>query len=165
MKQKSELTPYEKYTAFRGMIPQETGIRGELENATAFSHLWRERRAVHGLIGSRCKKCGVPQFPPQRVCVNPGCGLVDQMEDYPFSGKRGVVFTYTGDMLAYSIDPPAIYGLVDMEEGGRLFIDFTDCRLDELKVGMTVEMSFRKKYYDSLREIHGYFWKAVPVRD
>jgi len=164
-KRKAELTPYEKYAVFRNIVPNETGIRGELENATAFSHLWRERRTVHGLIGSRCKKCNIPQFPPQRVCVNPDCGAIDDMEDYSFSGKTGALFTYTGDMLSYSINPPAIYGLVDMEGGGRLFLDFTDCHLDELSVGMPLEMSFRRKYFDSLRQIHGYFWKAVPIKN
>jgi hydroxymethylglutaryl-CoA synthase len=165
LKRKTDLAPYEKYTVFKGIVPQEVGIRGELENATPFSNLWRERRAVHGLNGSRCRRCKTPQFPPQRVCVNPECGAIDDMEDYPFSALRGTIFTYTGDMLAYSIDPPAIYGLVDMEGGGRLFVDFTDCRLDELEVGMPVEMSFRRKYFDSLRQVHGYFWKAVPVRN
>ena len=38
-----------------------------------------------------------------RVCVNPECGVVDEMEEYPFAGKRGRIFTYTGDMLAYSL--------------------------------------------------------------
>jgi 3-hydroxy-3-methylglutaryl CoA synthase len=165
LKQRAELAPYEKYTVYRNMIPQEVGIRGELENATPFSHLWRERKAIHGLVGSLCRKCQTPQFPPQRICVNPDCVAVDQMEDYPFAQRRGTVFTYTGDMLAFSVNPPAIYGMVDMEGGGRLFIDFTDCRLEELKVGMTMEMSFRRKYFDALRGIHEYFWKAVPVRD
>ncbi len=165
LKQKTELSTYEKYTVFRNMVSQEAGIRGELENATPFSHLWRERRAIEGLIGSKCEECGTPQFPPQRVCVNPQCGSIDNMEDYPFADKKGTIFTYTGDSLAYSIDPPAIYGLVDMDGGGRLFIDFTDCQLDELKVGMPVGLSFRRKYYDSFRQIHGYFWKAVPIRE
>lgn len=165
LKQKAELPTYEKYTVFRNMIPQEVGIRGELENTTPFTHLWRERKAVHALIGSRCKHCHTPQFPPQRVCVNPDCGAIDQMEDYSFSDKKGSVLSYTGDMLAYSINPPAIYGLIDMEGGGRLFLDFTDCRLEELKVGMSMEMSFRRKYYDAFRGIHGYFWKAIPVRE
>ncbi len=163
MGRKAELGSYEKYTVFRNIVPQETGIRGELENQTPFSHLWREHRAVHGLIGTRCKKCGVSQFPPQRVCVNPKCGVIDEMEDYSFATKHGSVFTYTGDMLAYSINPPAVYGMVDMEGGGRLFVDFTDCTLETLSVGMPVEMSFRRKYYDTFRGIHGYFWKAIPV--
>ena len=165
LKEKTELASYEKYNVFRNIVQQETGIRGELENATPVSHLWRERRAIEGLIGSKCRDCGTPQFPPQRVCVNPQCGAIDKMEDYSFSNKKGTIFTYTGDSLAYSIDPPAIYGLVDMDGGGRLFIDFTDCQLEKLKVGMPMELSFRRKYYDSLRQIHGYFWKAVPIKE
>ena len=160
---KTDLPNYEKYTVYRNIVPQEVGIRGELENATPFSHLWRERRAIFALVGSLCKKCRTPQFPPQRICVNPDCGAIDQMEDYSFSRRNGEVFTYTGDALAYSIDPPAAYGLVDMEGGGRLFVDFTDCKVPELKVGMLMEMTFRRKYYDTFRGIHGYFWKAMPA--
>ena len=42
-------------------------------------------------------------------------------------------------------------------------LDFTDCAVEDVKVGMPVELSFRRKYYDEIRGIHGYFWKAVPV--
>jgi len=98
------------------------------------------------------------------VCVNPDCGAVDQMEGYRFSDKHGVVFTYTGDNLAASIDPPSIYGLVDFEGGGRFWFDFTDCDLDSVKVGMPVEMSFRRRYLDEPTGVHGYSWKATPIR-
>ena len=162
--QRAELPNYEKYVVFKNMVSQETGIRGEFENYTPFTHLWRERRAIHGLVGSQCLQCGTPQFPPQRVCVNPECGAIDENEDYSFSDKKGAIFSFTADNLAYSIDPPAIYGLVDMEGDGRLFLDFTDCRLEDLKVGMPMEMSFRRKYYDDKRGIHEYFWKAVPAK-
>ncbi len=30
---------------------------------------------------------------------------------------------------------------------------------------MPVTMSFRKKYDDKNRDISGYFWKAVPVKE
>jgi hypothetical protein len=29
---------------------------------------------------------------------------------------------------------------------------------------MPVVMSFRRKYMDEVRGIHGYFWKAMPAR-
>jgi uncharacterized OB-fold protein len=87
------------------------------------------------------------------------------MEDYTFADKKGTIFNYTGDMLAASLDPPAIHGQVDFEGGGRYWFDFTDCTLDELKVGMPVEMSFRKRYQDSKRGIRGYFWKAAPIKE
>jgi NAD(P)-dependent dehydrogenase (short-subunit alcohol dehydrogenase family) len=40
--------------------------------------------------------------------------------------------------------------------------DFTDCELEDLKVGMPVAMSFRKRFSDRERGFTGYFWKAVP---
>lgn len=162
---KKELTSYEKYLAFRNLAPMDLGMRGELSVRTPMSALFRERKAALALCGTRCKKCGTPQYPPQRVCVNPDCGAVDQMEEYRFSDKRGVIFTYTGDNLAASIDPPSIYGLVDFDGGGRFWFDFTDCDLDSIKVGMPVEMTFRRKYSDEPSGVHAYSWKATPIRD
>jgi uncharacterized OB-fold protein len=72
------------------------------------------------------------------------------------------VLTFTADNLAASLDPPAIYGMVQFEEGGRMMMDFTDCTLDEIEVGVPMEVTFRKKYHDPKRGFTGYFWKAVP---
>ena len=67
--------------------------------------------------------------------------------------------------MASSIDPPLFYGMIDFDGGGRFVFELTDCEPDLLKVGMPVEMSLRRKYLDELRGIHGYFWKAIPVRE
>ena len=88
---KKELTSYEKYLAFRGIIPVEVGSGGEVA-PTQLPLTWRERKAILALYGSKCKRCGTPQYPPQRICVNPDCGAVDEMEDYRFSDKRGRSF-------------------------------------------------------------------------
>ena len=156
-----ELNSYEKYAAFQGILPLDLGIRGEDIPPTAFSMLWREKKAVLSLSGSKCRACGTPQFPSQRVCVNPECGVIDDMEEYNFAWKQGSVFTFTADNLAVSGEPPAIYGIVNFEGGGRYWFDFTDCDLKEVKVDAPVVMSFRRKYLDRGRGVHGYFWKAV----
>ena len=160
---KRELKNYEKFISFRNVLPVEKGIRGEIVPPTALSELWRSRKQILALCGSKCKACGTPQFPPQRICVNPDCKTMDQMEDYLFSDKRGSLFTYTGDLLAFTPNPPAIYGIVDFEGGGRYWFDITDADLEGVKINMPVEMSFRKKYVDESKGIHGYFWKAIPV--
>jgi len=160
---KEDLNFYTKYAVFRRIVPVELGIRGESQAPTAFSAMWRDRRAVFGLVGSKCKACGLPQFPAQRICANPDCHALDQMEPYRFAGRAGKIFTFTGDMLAFSYDPPQVYGMVDIDGGGRLYLDFTDCDLQKLAVGQPLELSFRRKYHDEQRGIHGYFWKAVPV--
>jgi hydroxymethylglutaryl-CoA synthase len=162
---KAALDNYTKFLVWRDTLPAELGLRSEEDLWTRWSLLWRKRKMVLGLWGSKCKKCGTPQLPPQRICVNPDCGTVDEMEDYLFSDKIGRIASYTGDMLAASYDPPAIYGAVQFEGGGKYYFDFTDCNLDGLATGMAVAMSFRKKYQDNNRDITGYFWKAVPVKE
>ena len=158
-----DLGSYQKYTTFRELTDAEFGIRGEFQAPTALSVLWRDNRRVLGLVGSRCTACGTPQYPAQNICANPECRAVEESEPYRFSDRVGSIFTFTGDHLAFSVEPPQIYGIVDPAGGGRLFIDFTDCTLADLKVGAPVRMMLRRKYHDRQRQFHGYFWKAVPA--
>ena len=163
LESRKDLSSYEKYSAFRSVIPMEMGFRGEVGHSMV-SMMWRERKTILGLVGTRCRRCGTPQYPYQRVCVNPDCGAIDEMEEYRFSDKKCRLFSYTMDSLAFSASPPEMYGVVDFEEGGRFSFNITDCEPDALKVDMPVEMSFRRKYVDEVRGIHGYFWKAMPPR-
>jgi 3-hydroxy-3-methylglutaryl CoA synthase len=160
---RKELANYERYLSFRDVIPMEAGFRGEV-GPTRLSLVWRERRVILALGGCKCKHCGTPQYPYQRVCVNPKCGKIDEMEYYRFSDKKAKLFCYTSDVLAYSVSPPEMYGVLDFEGGGRYAFNITDCGMESLAVDMLLEMSFRRKYVDSVRGIHGYFWKAVPPR-
>jgi hydroxymethylglutaryl-CoA synthase len=162
---KAPLEPYEKYITFRSIGPVDIGLRGEAIAPTALSALGRHKKEVLGLIGTKCTACGTPQYPIQRVCVNPKCGVVDQMEPYGFSDKMVSLLGFTGDNLAFSIDPPQLYGLVAFDGGGRFFFDITDCTIEDLSVGMKMEMSFRLKYIDHAKGLHGYFWKAVPAKE
>ena len=160
---KNSLTSYEKYATFRNLIPADKGIRGEIVPLEQKTLEWRNRRGLLALVGSRCRKCGTPQFPAQRICVNPDCKAIDDMEDYRFSDRKGRLFTYTEDRLAFSINPPAIYGKVLFEGGGSNLFDITDCESGSAKVDMPVEMSFRRKFIDEARGTYSYFWKAVPA--
>ena len=160
---KRPLESYEKMVTFRGLLDVEKGIRGEAMPFSAFSELWRMRRQIFGLCGSRCTACGTPQYPAQRVCVNPDCGIIDQMESYRFSDRRGTLFTYTADSLAFTPNPPSIYCYVDFEGGGRYWFDLADVDLEDLKVDMPVEMTFRKKFTDNKFAVYSYHWKAVPI--
>jgi len=162
LKFKNELNIYSKYLVFRNLLPIDIGIRGESVFPTSMNVLWRKEEEVLSLMGSKCKVCETPQYPKQRVCINPDCGAIDQMEDYLFSDKKGKLFSFTGDNLAFSYDPPQIYGTVDFEKGGRIPLDLTDCIIDSLTVGTPVSLSFRKKYSDIQRGYFGYFWKAIP---
>ena len=158
--QMKELDSYTKYAVSRELCTAEKGIRGESQAPTALSLLYRRRREVFGLVGTRCKVCNTPQFPPQRVCVNPQCRAVDQMEPYRFADLNATVFSFTEDNLAYTPQPPAIYALVDFDGGGRFWFDVADAGPGEVRVGSRVKMVFRLRYIDKDRGLKGYFWKA-----
>ncbi len=153
---------YMKYLKFRDLISPEMGIRAECPTQTAMTVTWRNRKMLLGMVGGKCKECGTPQFPSLDICVNPECKAMYSQEDYEFADKPATVKTFTGDLLAVSVDPPAVYGMVQFDDGGRLMADFTDCELKDVRVGQPVKMTFRKRYTDKDRGFTGYFWKAIP---
>lgn len=154
---------YTKWLTFNNLLEPDMGARAEANNRTSLSTLWRYHKLILGFVGGRCTECNTPQIPASRMCVNPACGKVDTQEEYEFTDKSAKILTFTGDNLAASLDPPAIYGMVQFDDGGRMMMDFTDCDLDDVEVGVPMSLTFRKKYYDKMRGFTGYFWKAHPV--
>ncbi|MBF0101805.1 MAG: SDR family NAD(P)-dependent oxidoreductase, partial [Desulfobacterales bacterium] len=162
---KKTIHNYEKWLVFRELISKEMGIRAEAPTQTALTTLYRKRKMLLGLVGGKCRECQTPQFPKMDICVNPKCGAVNSQDDYEFSNIKAKIKTFTGDMLAVSLDPPQKYGMIQFEGGGRFMADFTDCELDDLKVGLPVEMAFRIRTLPSSSErgFTNYFWKAIPI--
>ncbi len=68
---------------------------------------------------------------------------------------------YSIDQLQPTLNPPGVNGVIDFEGGGRMIVELTDCDVDKVKIGMPLEMTFRKMF--TSRGIHNYFWKARPV--
>lgn len=158
---RKEESSYARYLKFNDLINAETGIRAEAATQTALTALWRNRKMILGFVGGKCTKCGTVQYPRTNVCVNPKCNAFHTQEEYEFSEKEATVMSFTGDYLAVSVDPPAIYGMVQFNGGGRTLLDFTDCDLEGMQVGQAMKLSFRKKYQDKERGFTGYFWKAT----
>jgi 3-hydroxy-3-methylglutaryl CoA synthase/NAD(P)-dependent dehydrogenase (short-subunit alcohol dehydrogenase family)/putative sterol carrier protein len=163
LENKKTIDNYPKFLKFRDLVQTEMGIRAEVPTQTAMTVLWRKRNMLLGMVGGKCTRCGTPQFPKMNICVNPQCRDTDTQEDYEFAEVPATVKSFTGDLLAVSLDPPAIYGMVQFEGGGRFMADFTDCELSDVRVGQPVKLSFRKRYTDKDRGFTGYFWKAVPI--
>jgi uncharacterized OB-fold protein len=138
-------------------------MRAEIDRGAALTSLYRNRRFLLGLIGGRCTKCGTLQLPKTNVCVRPECNAVKTQVEHAFADQPAEVFSFTSDVLTYSADPPAVYGMVKFPAGGRIFIDFADADPEKLAVGMPMRMVFRIKDTDPQRGFTKYFWKATPV--
>ena len=108
-------------------------------------------------------KCGTVQFPKSHYCVNPNCGEADSQDDHAMADTGGKVNTWTADSLTFSIDPPAYFGMVQFDGGGRLMVDFTDVDKDIFDIGVRVRMTFRIRDIDPDRGFRKYFWKAIQV--
>ncbi len=152
---------YMKFLVFNDLLTLERGMRAEQDKLTPLSVEYRNRKAVHGFLGGRCAACGTAQWPRSEVCVNPACGATGAQQELPFADTPARIMSYTADRLAYTPNPPACYGMVQFEGGGRLMMDFTDVDEDELAVGLPMRMSFRIKACDAARGYTRYFWKAT----
>ncbi|OGO19387.1 MAG: hypothetical protein A2Z15_00200, partial [Chloroflexi bacterium RBG_16_50_11] len=153
---------YGQYLTWRGLVPLEASTLPE-RSPLSLQSRWRERRVISALYGMKCKKCGTPQMnqigQTVRVCVN--CQAKDEFEPYKFSDKQATLFSYAIDQLMPTLNPPGVNGVIDFEGGGRIICELTDCDINKVKVGMVVEMTFRKMFFS--RGVHNYFWKAKPA--
>ncbi|MDB5448317.1 MAG: hypothetical protein JWQ97_3634 [Phenylobacterium sp.] len=153
---------YMKYLSFTGLVQLERGMRAEYDQKTAMTALYRQRKAVLGLVGGKCSKTGTVQFPKSDISVAQNDRAIGTQEDYPLADRRAKILTHTADSLAFSPDPPTYYGAIEFEEGGRMTVDFVDVEPEDVAVGAAMRMMFRVKAFDQNRGFVKYFWKAVP---
>ncbi|MCC7364118.1 MAG: OB-fold domain-containing protein [Dehalococcoidia bacterium] len=128
--------------------------------AAAPHAIYREQDEVIRFHGMRCTSCGMVQYPAQRVCVK--CQVKDTNEPISMSQGGGTLFSYSMDYVAATPDVPLLHGVIDFEVGGRAMMMVTDRDLDAVKIGMPLELTFRK--FSEADGISTYLWKAAPAR-
>jgi len=153
------LENYGKYIKFRSLMEFE--YVPIIEPRTALPELWRHRNWVYRFHGVKCKKCGRVQFPIPKFCIYCQAGS-EFFEEIPLSDKKGTLVTFSMDERAWVTDPPNVLAAVALEGGGRFFSQMTDRDVSSLRVGMPMELTFRR-IRDALG-IHNYFWKCRPAR-
>ena len=157
---KHVIDDYSTYLSYRSILPGTADIYPIPFGNTSAPAMFREVDKNFRFHGVKCDNCGTVQFPPQRVCAK--CHTKDQFQPVRFSDKRGKVFTYSMDAFASPFDSPSVITVIDFDGGGRMESYMTDRIVEEVKIGMEVEMTFRKLF--EREEIISYFWKAMPVR-
>jgi len=153
---KRMLPNYNAYAAFRKLTDRDRYVP-----PSSPVTYWRDSKMELALYGSRCRKCGMVQYPPPRVCVE--CGTKDELDEVKLAHK-GTVFTYTLDHLVGGeyLSTPVPRIVADLEGGGRTFLQMTDCDPKEVSIGMPVELTLRCLHEGA--GFHNYYWKCQPVR-
>ncbi|MBS8232588.1 MULTISPECIES: 3-oxoacyl-[acyl-carrier-protein] synthase III C-terminal domain-containing protein [Marinobacter] len=155
---------YNKFLNFNNLVDREVGKRGELDKQSYLAAMYRRKDLLTGFIGGKCRSCGTVQIPKEKYCVNPECGALDSQDDHPMSAVKGRVMTWTADRLTFDWNPPAYFGLVEFEGGGRLMMDFTEVESGTMDTGVEVSVHFRIRQFDNQRGFRKYFWKATPAQ-
>jgi hydroxymethylglutaryl-CoA synthase len=164
LKMRKQETSYTKLLVFNEQIPLDKGMRAESSEKTPLTSLYRNRKMMFGLVGGKCGRCGTAQFPKSAFCVNSACGAENTQEDYSYADLQPSVMSWSADSLTFTLDPPAYYGMLTFDQGGRLMADFTDCEASQIDVGVRMRMTFRIKSIDAARSFKHYFWKAAPLQ-
>jgi 3-hydroxy-3-methylglutaryl CoA synthase/uncharacterized OB-fold protein len=149
------LPSYGRYARFRRLVRKDTAGTGDASSPVI---MFRDRKELLPLYGGKCPRCGTVQFPKHRVCIE--CGHPAGLEDVKLA-RHGRLFTFTNDYLFESPDPPVTHAVVDLDGGGRLYLQLTDCEPERVEIDMPLELTFRRIHEGG--GFCNYFWKARPA--
>jgi hydroxymethylglutaryl-CoA synthase len=149
---KTPLSSYQKYLKFRRLLEVDE-VTDVVTNVLEHQELRQDVR----LYGSRCRPCGTVQYPMAHVCI--ACGARQEMGEVRLA-RRGTVFTYTVDHLIANLEHPLPMAVIDMQGGGRLYLQVADT--DRIEIGAPVVLTYRRLHQGGGN--YNYYWKARPER-
>ena len=150
--------PYASYTQYRKARQYFRHADNGLEISNVL-YAKEEHQNIR-LRGSECSHCGTRQYPSTQVCVS--CRHADQLREAALA-RSGKVFTFAQDELYPSPFPPTLMVVVDLNGGGRIYCELVDCSPSDVRIGMPVDLMFRK-----IKEgggLYHYYWKCCPGRN
>jgi len=153
----ADSAPMKSYAAFLRYKDLVRMQRPEYSNSTV--SMWREQRMLYSLYGSKCNQCGLVRYPTQMVCSR--CSTRGDYEEVRLA-RRGKLFNFMHDYLFESVESPTTLSIVDLEGGGRIFLQMADRDPGEVELDMDVELTFRRLFEAS--DFYTYFWKCRPAR-
>lgn len=95
------------------------------------------------LMLQKCAACGTFNFHPKPLCIECGERQLVWTEARPY----GTVYSFTvsrSEAMNYgwSADLPVLMCLIDLDDGARMYGQVTDCKPEDLRIGMRVEAHF-----------------------
>lgn len=135
--------------------------------AGGVARFWREIPQRYNIIGNKCGSCERVFFPPREACPHCRRKSLGKMEDIKLRGK-GEIVTYTIIHVgpeAFEKQVPYPVAIIKLEEGPQITAQIVDCNIDEVKIGMKVENTFRRIQEDGYTGAIYYGYKFKPVKE
>ena len=125
--------------------------------------------AAPRLLGTRCRACGAVFFPRETAfCRNPRCTGAE-LDEVALS-RRGTLWSYTDNRYAppapyVAADPfePYVIAAVELAEEKMVILGQVapGVRVEELEVGMEMELALGTLYSDEQHEYLIWHWKPA----
>ncbi len=112
------------------------------------------------LMAVKCNSCGKQTLPPRQIC--PECH--SENLEWIQIGTEGRILTYTIIYIppkGFEDMAPYAYGIIELEGNIRLPGIIRDVDLDDLKVGMKVEVCFDRETSDKWPNWPRYYFRPV----
>ena len=96
------------------------------------------------LMMQKCERCGTLNFLPKPWCVECADRALEWVEVKP----TGSVYSYTVAYVvmmnfpAWKNDLPLVMGIIDLDDGARMYGQVTGCSPEEVHIGMRVAAYF-----------------------
>jgi 3-hydroxy-3-methylglutaryl CoA synthase len=160
LKSKRYIQSYLKYLRIRHLFPVQQSRMSDIIPGMAQN--WGERDSLIKLHGSKCKKCGTVEYPVRRIC--PKCHSKDDFDQVRLVDMETKLYAFSTDTnpaVPNMTDSTVVRSVVEFDGGARIEGESEAC-LEELEVGMPMEMVFRK--FERQGDVPAYAWKSRPVR-
>ena len=103
---------------------------------------WWEALKRHELYLQRCRDCAVIRYYPRAQC--PEC--LSPRTEWLRSSGRARVYTFTAtwqnQAAGFRDALPYVLAYVELEEGPRMLTNIIDCRPEQVRIGMPVEVVY-----------------------
>jgi len=120
-----------------------SGPRTDLPTIEADTAPWWQAAAEGRLLLRRCRSCAAAHLYPRPFC--PACWSDDVVWEQ--ASGAAVLYSYSvvrfNDLPPFAERVPYVAAIVELAEGPRLTTNLVDCELDDLTVGMPLQVTFR----------------------
>ena len=131
------------------------------------ARFWREIPQRYNLMGNKCGVCNKIFFPPRESCPKCRRKSIGKMQDYKLNGK-GEIETYTIIHVApedFEEQVPYPVAIIKLDEGPKITAQIVDCNIEDVKIGMRVESTFRRIQEDGYIGAIYYGYKFIKCNE